>query len=107
VAGTGVVSAIEAAAWVESGQARVLDVRDDAEWRAGHIEGAMHIYVGDLPSRQPDANKNQKMIVHCSVGHRAGLATSILARAGFANVYNMLGGIKAWKASELPLEVGQ
>ncbi|MBW7924929.1 MAG: MBL fold metallo-hydrolase [Burkholderiaceae bacterium] len=104
VASTGVVSASEAAAWLDAGRARVLDVRDDDEWRAGHIGGAMHIYVGDLESKLPAVDTEERLIVHCSVGHRAGLATSILARAGFTDVYNMLGGMDAWKALGLPVE---
>jgi hydroxyacylglutathione hydrolase len=48
----------------------------------------------------PDA----PVVVTCSVGHRAGLAVSILLRAGFKDVRNLLGGMTAWKALELPVE---
>jgi hydroxyacylglutathione hydrolase len=102
----GTVSAGECAEWVRRGGVRLLDVRDDSEWEGGHIAGAMHTYVGDLEARLPDASRAAKMVVYCSVGHRAGLAASILARAGFSDVYNMLGGMKAWRSLGLPLTTG-
>ena len=43
--------------------------------------------------------------MHCNVGHRSGLACSILQRAGFTRIHNMLGGITAWEKLELPLEL--
>ena len=42
--------------------------------------------------------------MHCSVGHRSGLAASILARNGYTDVINMLGGLTAWEKLDLPLE---
>jgi hydroxyacylglutathione hydrolase len=48
--------------------------------------------------------KDQRLVVHCSVGHRSGIAASILHRHGFENIYNMLGGMKAWRSLRLPLE---
>ncbi|MEP7206220.1 MAG: rhodanese-like domain-containing protein [Casimicrobiaceae bacterium] len=80
----------------------ILDVRDDAEWQEGHIPGALHTYVGDLGDRLRDLPKGEPLIVHCTVGNRAGLAASILQRAGFERVYNLLGGFRAWSALGLP-----
>ncbi len=99
-------SASEAHTWIKRGEAVVLDVRDDNEWSEGHIPGALHAYVGSLEqslSRLP-IPKEKRLVVHCSVGNRSGLAASILHRHGFENVYNMLGGIKAWRSLSLPLE---
>ena len=100
----GTVSAAEAAQWRSRGEAEILDVRDEHELREGHIPGAMHVYVGELEKKLPLVPAGRKLVVHCSVGNRSGLAASILARHGYANVYNMLGGMKAWRALKLPLE---
>ena len=82
----------------------VLDVRDDNEREEKHIPGSLHTFVGYLEGDIPQLPKEDKLVVHCSVGHRAGLAASILKRNGFTNVYNLLGGIQAWEALNLPLD---
>lgn len=102
----GTTSAREAAAWKDRREATILDVRDGHEWREGHIPGAVHVYVGHLERslsavpREP----GRRLVVHCSVGNRSGIAASVLHRHGFENLYNLLGGMKAWQAAELPVE---
>ena len=81
----------------------VLDVRDQAEWESGHIEGSVHVYVGYLEKRLSEVPKDQPVAVTCSVGHRAGLAASILLKAAYPRVYNVLGGMRAWHAASYPL----
>lgn len=77
----------------------MIDVRQPDEWEKGTIEGALKIFVGDLPAKAKTLNKEDSYICMCAVGHRGGLAASILAKQGFQNVYNYLGGYKAWKNS--------
>ena len=89
---------------MKKNEVRVLDVRDDNEREEKRIPGSLHTYVGDLEEKIPPLPKEDELVVHCSVGHRAGLAASILKRSGFTNVYNLLGGIKAWEALNLPLD---
>ncbi|WP_437636111.1 MBL fold metallo-hydrolase [Sorangium sp. So ce854] len=89
----------------------VLDVRDDQEFEAeGHIEGARHMYVGYLDEHfekiQPPLPRHGRIALVCSVGHRAGLATSILRRRGFTDVANVLGGMTAWEEVGLPRKKG-
>lgn len=81
----------------------VLDVRDQAEWESGHIEGSVHVYVGYLEKQLSEVPKDRPVAVLCSVGHRAGLAASILLKAGYPRVYNVLGGMRAWHAAGYPL----
>ena len=100
----GTTSAQEAAQWLAEEAAHVLDVRDEMEWAEKHIAGARHTYVGHLEDNLPPVPKSSRLVVHCSVGHRSGLAVSILRRHGFTAVFNMLGGIKAWEALGLPLK---
>jgi hydroxyacylglutathione hydrolase len=80
----------------------VLDARDQDEWESGHIEGALHIYVGHLEERLGEVPENKPVAVICTVGHRAGLGASILLRAGFKQVYNVLGSVTAWVAAGFP-----
>lgn len=81
----------------------VLDARGRDEWAWGHIKGALHIYVGHLEQRLVEVPKDKPVAVICNVGHRAGLGASILLRAGYPKVYNVLGSIKAWLAAGFPL----
>ncbi len=102
--GLGIISAQECASWMQDRQVKVLDVRDDNEWAQKRIAGALHTYVGYLEQSIPQLPKDSELVVHCSVGHRTGLAASILERNGFTKVYNMLGGLCAWEALGFPLE---
>jgi hydroxyacylglutathione hydrolase len=101
---SGVITPAELAS--ERRNLALLDVRDDEEFAAGHIEGARHIYVGGLPKRADDlgVDKNAPLVVTCSIGHRSGLAASVLLRAGFTDVRNLLGGMTAWQQLGLPVE---
>jgi hydroxyacylglutathione hydrolase len=79
----------------------VLDVRDDSEFEdEGHIAGARHLYLGYLDQHldkiKADLSSKPNIAVVCSVGHRAGVAASLLERHGFHDVKNLLGGMTAW-----------
>jgi hydroxyacylglutathione hydrolase len=97
-------SAAETAIWMQQGRVHVLDVRDEYEWNEKHLPGAIHKFVGYLEEDLPPLAKDAQIVVHCSVGHRSGVAVSILKRHGFSRVYIMLGGITAWEKLGLPLE---
>ena len=97
-------SAQDCAAAMRSKEVTVLDVRDDFEREEKHIPGALHTYVGYLEDRLPELPKSARIVVHCSVGNRSGLAASILRRNGYRGVANMLGGLTAWERLGLPLE---
>ena len=97
-------SAAETAVWMQQGLVHVLDVRDQYERDEKHIPGAQHQFVGELEEHLPQLPKDARIVVHCSVGHRSGVAASILKRHGFTQVYNLLGGITAWEKLGLPLE---
>ncbi len=81
----------------------VLDTRGQDEWDSGHIKGALHIYVGHLGARLAEMPGDKPVAVICNVGHRAGLGASILLRAGYKEVYNVLGSVKAWVAAGYPV----
>ncbi len=75
----------------------VLDVREKDEYAGGHIPGAVNIYVGELEKRLDEVPSDRSVVSVCSTGNRAGLSVSILARGGFKKVYNLIGGMTAWK----------
>ncbi len=80
----------------------VLDVRQDDDWRAGHVSGSRNIYVGRLESKVAEVDRSKPVATFCTVGHRAGLAASILQRSGHPRVYNVLGSWDAWRAAGFP-----
>jgi len=75
----------------------VLDVREKEEYAGGHIPGAVNIYVGDLEKRLAEVPSDRPVVSVCSTGNRSGLGASILAREGFKKVYNLIGGMMAWR----------
>jgi hydroxyacylglutathione hydrolase len=81
----------------------ILDVRGENEWRAGHIPGAVHIPLGDLPERAGDLPSDRPIAVHCQGGGRSPIGVSLLRRQGFERVLNLRGGYYAYKAAGLPI----
>jgi hydroxyacylglutathione hydrolase len=99
----GTLSAVELQKMLQKNGPSVLDVREEHEWNAGHIEGAERIYVGLLNEEMNIFPKEQPIVTICAWGGRGGLASSILKRKGFTKVYNLLGGMNAWKSLGYPL----
>jgi len=95
----------ELAAALERGAAMtVLDVRGDGEWSAGHIEGALHVHGGLLEDRLDEVPRNGRpLAVICGSGYRSTVAASVLKRAGFEDVRNVPGGMRAWRSAGLPV----
>jgi hydroxyacylglutathione hydrolase len=67
---------------VRDGQARVLDVRQQTEWDAGHLEGSAHLFVGDLRAQIGEIPRDREVWTVCATGHRAAMAASLLNREG-------------------------
>jgi len=86
---------------------RVLDVREPDEWAGGHIAGAIHIPLADLPSRVgaelPD--HDAPILVQCHSGQRSGRAAAWLVAQGYTNVVNLAGLIDRWRIAGGPWEV--
>jgi len=82
----------------------ILDVRTKGEYDSGHIYGATLIPVADLPTRIGElaGHVNDEILVYCGSGGRSQTASGILDSNGFTKVYNMLGGITAWKSAGYP-----
>lgn len=87
------------------GSRPVLDVRQAAEYASGHVPGAVHVELGDLPARAQDAPPGA--VVMCGHGERAMTAASLLQRAGHPGLAVLAGGATDWSAATgKPLEEG-
>ncbi len=84
---------------------QVLDVRREPEWEAGHIAGAVWWPLDNFKVAPPEIDRDTPLAVHCKGGYRSMIACSLLQRAGFPNVMNIVGGIDAWQQANLPLAV--
>lgn len=82
----------------------VFDVREPAEYDAGHIGGATLIPLGQVPARMAEIPKDKTVILTCRSGNRSGQAADFLRQQGWSNVHNMAGGIVAWQQAGLPIE---
>ena len=81
---------------------RVVDVREDAEWAAGHIPGATHLSKG-LVERDIEklvADPAAEIVLYCESGGRSLLAAENLRRMGYTNVFSLDGGYRAWLAAQ-------
>jgi rhodanese-related sulfurtransferase len=73
----------------------LIDVREDEEYVAGHIPGAKHLPLGQLPTRVQELDKAAEYIMVCRSGARSGMASEWLAEQGY-KVKNMVGGMLEW-----------
>jgi rhodanese-related sulfurtransferase len=84
----------------------LVDVREDNEWAAGHLPGAVHLGKGvierDVEKAIPDPNT--KIVLYCGGGFRSALAADNLQKMGYKNVISMDGGYKGWVSAGHALE---
>lgn len=74
----------------------VIDVREPWEWEVGHIAGSRHIPLATLPGRVSELDARREIVAVCHRGARSLSAQRVLARAGFAHVKSLAGGLDAW-----------
>ena len=92
----------------DPGNAVVVDVRRDDEWVSGHIAGAIHVPIDDLPDRIDEVPRDKKVFFICAVGVRSGLACEVAASMGYdtENLFNIEDGTPAWIAANHPTSYG-
>ncbi|MGE5617291.1 MAG: rhodanese-like domain-containing protein [Bacillota bacterium] len=100
------IGTLDATRLMNQGPSLVLDVREGADYAAGHLPRARHIPLKELDNRLDEIAKfkDKPVIVTCRGGARAGAACRLLKRSGFNNVYQLKGGVAAWEQASLPLE---
>jgi len=103
------VNVDEARRKLESGKAKLIDVREESEWEAGHARGAQHMGKGvierDIEERVPD--KKAELILYCGGGFRSALSADNIQKMGYTNVSSMAGGWRAWQEAGAPVEKGK
>ncbi|MCP3855530.1 MAG: rhodanese-like domain-containing protein [Actinomycetia bacterium] len=105
--GFSLVSADDAAALLEDPPTDlvILDVRTPDEYEEGHIEGSIMLdfYEADFADRLAELDTDVPYLVYCRSGNRSGQTSQLMAKLGFASVYDVDGGVIAWADSGLPL----
>ncbi|HYL15625.1 MAG TPA: MBL fold metallo-hydrolase [Terriglobales bacterium] len=84
-------------------QLHVLDVRRTGEWECGHVADAQLWPLDRFKEALPQIDKTTPVAVHCKSGYRSTIACSLLMRAGYRNVTNVVGGFDAWQSAQLPV----
>lgn len=86
----------------------LVDVREDNEWAAGHLPGAVHLGRGiierDIETKYPDPNT--ELVLYCGGGFRSALVAESLQKMGYRNVISMDGGFRSWKEAGHPVVTG-
>jgi rhodanese-related sulfurtransferase len=84
----------------------LIDTREDSEWNAGHVKGAVHLGKGvierDIETQVPD--RNATLVLYCGGGFRSALAAEALQKMGYRNPISLDGGWRALQSSGIPLE---
>lgn len=106
LSGVGSVAIAQAVQLLNRESGVLLDVREPAEYAAGHIPRALNIPLSTLGERvkELDKYKQRPVIVCCRSGQRAGQAAVALRKRGFVSVHNLHGGLLAWEKENLPIE---
>ncbi|MGB9927773.1 MAG: rhodanese-like domain-containing protein [Methanosarcina sp.] len=108
------VNVKEASEMVKEDDIFILDVRTPSEFNSSHLKGATLIPLTNtiglnlksdqlLETRIDEVPKNKKVLVYCRTGRRSEAASKMLANAGYLEIYNMVGGINAWKDEGFPV----
>jgi rhodanese-related sulfurtransferase len=95
------VSREEAQKMIDEG-AQLIDVRADHEWDAGHLAGATHVPLDELPERTAEIDKDRPVLLYCRGGNRSTMAVAALAAAGY-DAAKLSEGIVGWDEAGLPL----
>lgn len=96
------VSRAEAREMLDQG-AQLVDVRVDHEWETGHLPGAVHIPLAELPARVDEVDKDRPVILYCRGGNRSTMATVALTEAGF-DAAKLTEGAVGWEEEGLTFE---
>jgi rhodanese-related sulfurtransferase len=83
---------------------QILDVRSAAEYRVGHVPGAVNMPFWMLPFRADalSLSRDEPVVVYCGHGPRALMARLVLERAGYQRIVLLAGHMQAWRQARLP-----
>ena len=98
----GRLSAREASERVASGELKVVDVREHWEYARDHIPDAHLTPLGQIIARPQEVITSDNVVFVCEVGQRSAVAAEMAAALGMQHVYNLEGGMQAWRSAGLP-----
>ncbi len=98
------LSPYDATQKMNAGDSIFLDVRDDGEFKGGHLLNARSMPVNKLAERMHEIEKfkEKPVVIYCDNGMRASRAAGKLKKAGFSDLYTLAGGLVAWEKANLP-----
>ncbi|MFN2382185.1 MAG: rhodanese-like domain-containing protein [Guyparkeria sp.] len=87
----------------------LIDVREDNEWKTGHIKGARHIPLGKLQNKLGEikGENPDEVVLYCRSGNRSATAANVLVKGGLEDVSHLGGGILAWEGQNYPVSKGK
>lgn len=91
------VSAAEAEQLIAGGAPTILDCRDSKDYRAGHIDDAMHLHERLRDSLLLKGDKERPLLIYCYYGHASEHVAEMFGDFGFKQVYSLAGGYAGWK----------
>ena len=97
------IDPVVAFAWHRGGEAILVDVREDDEWAEAHIPGAVLSPMSEFEAAHFPRKAGRRLVVVCGIGKRSQAIAQVLVRQGEGVVYNLSGGLKAWRAAGLPV----
>jgi rhodanese-related sulfurtransferase len=99
------VGTVNATQLINRQNAVLLDVREPKEYEGGHLPNAVHIPLSQLAARGSELAKltSRPVIAYCDRGQRSRAAGAALAKLGFTDIYQLAGGLRAWKDAGLPI----
>jgi rhodanese-related sulfurtransferase len=101
----GGVATAEAVRLMNREKGALIDVREPAEFAAGHAVGSRNIPLGALPgAKELPSNKALPLLIMCATGARSGRAAALLRKAGYEKATVIAGGMGAWREAGLPVE---
>lgn len=107
ISGTNEVGPGEATRMLNHDNAVIVDMREDKDYREGHIVNAVHTPASNSDAVQKlEKFRERPVIVYCRSGHTSAGFCSKLRKQGFTSVYNLAGGVLAWQKAGLPLNRG-
>jgi rhodanese-related sulfurtransferase len=99
------ISPVDARKQTGDAEAVLIDVREESDWREGHVDGATHLSRGlielEIEEQVPDLKK--PIICYCGGGSRSALVAESLQKMGYENVRSLAGGFRSWKEAGLPV----
>ena len=100
------VSPMEAVQLINRRDALILDVRNEAEFKLGHIANARHVPESEIEARTKELQKMKAkpILVSCGRGNRSATVANRLRKLGFSEVFSLRGGLTAWQQANMPLE---